>query len=176
MTAKAGRYDPPAGVPAYVQKLGAKLMEIEYIGSPFVWLVTGSHRAEADVWGQVISDCYRHIMIWLELRGYDRVPKIVRHGGASGIDTLAHLRAKRFGWTPDRMPADWQHWGRRSGIIRNAAMVDKQPRADLCTAFFAEISRGTANCAGQARAAGIPTVTITVEDLYMPHASTTRID
>lgn len=176
MTTRAsGRYVPPAGVPAYIEKLGERLNEVRLIGSPFVVLWTGSRNAEADVWGNVIADVFRHVGLWLEFRGADRVTKIARHGGASGIDTLVHLRARRYGWERDRMPADWQHWGRRSGIIRNASMVDKHPRADLCVAIFAEFSRGTADCAGQARAAGIPTVSITVEDLYMPHAKSTRL-
>lgn len=165
------RWRPTAGTPAYIGKLQRVLGEVREVGSPFVLLVTGSQMAERSIWGNVISDCLAEIDRWL-----DGVPtamprvKVLRHGGARGIDTLAHLRARNFGYQPDRMPADWNFWGRRSGIIRNGQMVEKHPRPNLCLAFFAEISAGTADCAGQARAAGIPTVSVTVEDLYMPHA------
>lgn len=168
-------YRPAKGTPPYVARLGGVLAGLGDVGSPFVLLVTGSRQAEAGIWGQVITDCLLEIDAWL-----DRVPftvdgrparrvKVLRNGGGEGIDTLAQMRGKRLGWQPDRMPADWSHWGRRSGIIRNGQMVDKHPTPDLCLAFFAEYSRGTADCAGQARAAGIPTVTVTVEDLYLPH-------
>jgi hypothetical protein len=171
------RWSRTTGTPAYVARLQRLLLTLPAIGTPWVLLVTGSREAEREVWGNVISDCLDEVNVWL-----DRVPslsgagvpiprvKILRHGGAPGIDTLAHIRARPFGYQPDRMPADWRHWGRRSGIIRNQQMVDKIPRPHLCLAFFAEISKGTADCAGQARAAGIPTLSVTVEDLYLPHS------
>lgn len=160
-------------VPAYVVKLRERLSGLTppLPDTPFVLLVTGSRDPEMDIWIPVVNDCLAEVNAWLDRRnpGEKRV-KILRHGGARGIDTIAHVRAMGVGFHRDRMPADWGHWGRRSGIIRNQQMVQKHPVASLCLAFFASAaSRGTADCAGQARAAGIPTVAITVEDLYLPH-------
>lgn len=167
-----GRYKPAAGTPAYLVKLDRVLERVRITSSPFVWLATGSREAEAEVWGQVITDVFGHLDTWLDSRPGlpENLLRVVRHGHARmGVDQLVDRRASRRGWTADRMPSNWGHWGRRSGIIRNAAMVEKYPYPDLCVAFFAEISKGTADCAAQAHAAGIPTVSITVEDLYMPH-------
>ena len=163
------------GTPAYVLKVRDRLADMTPFlpGETFVLLVTGSREAEPGVWLPVIRDTLQTVNDWLEETGNwggVKREKILRHGGSKGIDTLAHALAPRFGYRRDRMYADWGYWGRRSGIIRNAAMVDKQPKPHLCLAYFASISRGTADCAGQARAAHIPTVSLTVEDLYVPHA------
>lgn len=141
-------------------------------GQPFVLLVTGSRRAEWGVWLEVVTAALVEVNVWLEMvdRGSStKRIKILRHGAASGIDSMAHARGRHLGYQRDPMPADWKHWGRRSGIIRNAAMVDKTPPPWVCLAFFAETSSGTADCAGQARRAGILTIPVTVEDLYLPH-------
>jgi hypothetical protein len=162
----------PAGTPAYVLKVRERLAHLPFYASPWSLLVTGSREAEAAIWGDVVADCLTEINVWLahRVKIVGPIQKVLRHGGARGIDTIAHIRAPSFGYSRDRMPADWGHWGRRSGVIRNAAMVAKVPVPNLCLAFFASSSRGTADCAAQARNAGIPTVSITVEDLYLPHA------
>lgn len=161
-------------VPAYSVKVRDRLAghKPPPEGQPFVLLVTGSRRAEWGVWLEVVTAALVEVNVWLELVDPHAAtrPKILRHGAANGIDTMAHARARHLGYHRDPMRADWKHWGRRSGIIRNAAMVDKQPRPWVCLAFFAESSRGTADCAEQARRAGILTIPITVEDLYLPHA------
>lgn len=154
-------------VPAYSAKVRDCLAG-HYLppeGEPFVLLVTGSRRAAWDTWLEPVTAALIEVNVWLETVGGAGRIKILRHGAAAGIDSMAHSRARRLGYQPDPMAADWRHWGRRSGIIRNAAMVDKVPRPNLCLAFFAESSRGTADCASQARAAGILTVAITTEDL-----------
>jgi hypothetical protein len=160
-------------VPAYLPKLRGRLADLTPPppGIPFVLLVTGSRDAETDIWIPVVGDCLVAVDAWLRSHNPDaqRI-KILRHGGSRGIDTIAHVRSGSLGFHRDRMPADWGHWGRRSGIIRNTSMVTKQPVASLCLAFFAAArSRGTADCAAQAHRAGIPTISITVEDLYLPH-------
>lgn len=163
--------------PAYLVKLRGRLERLTPPppGTPFVLLVTGSRHAEMDIWIPVVGDCLVAVEAWLRRHnGQEKRVKILRHGGASGIDTIAHVRGGHLGFHRDRMPADWGHWGRRSGIIRNTAMVTKLPAVSLCLAFFAAArSKGTADCAGQARAAGIPTVAITVEDLY--HLPTEKV-
>jgi hypothetical protein len=153
-----------------VLKLRDRLATLPPPGSPFVLLVTGSSDPEFDIWVDVMADCFMELERWLRRHPMDGRVKILRHGRAPGIDTIAHIRAGAMGWHRDPMPAEWRHWGRRSGIIRNHAMVIKDPKPNLCLAFFASMrTRGTADCAGQARNAGIPTVPITVEDLYLAH-------
>lgn len=160
------------GTPAYVTKLRERLAGIDPppLDQPFVLLITGSSNAEWEVWAEPMTLLLGEVDRWLFDHGRAKGWRVMRHGGAKGIDTIAHSRARRFGYAIDRMPADWRHWGRRSGIIRNGQMVAKSPRPYLCLAFFAGRTAGTADCAAQARAAGIPTVAITTEDLYLPHA------
>lgn len=155
----------------YVAKLRERLggLTPPLPGVPFVLLVTGSRHPEMEIWMPVVGECISEVNAWLERHAPNvKRIKILRHGRAPGIDTIAHVRSMSYGYHRDPMPADWGHWGRRSGIIRNTAMVTKDPRPHLCLAFFAAArSRGTADCASQARAAGIPTIPITVEDLYV---------
>lgn len=162
--------------PAYLAKLRGRLAGLlpPPTGVPFVLLVTGSRDPEMEIWMPVVSECLVTVDLWLRANTPADVKriKILRHGGARGIDTIAHVRSGSLGFHRDRTPADWGHWGRRSGVIRNQAMVTKLPKPNLCLAFFAAArSRGTADCAAQAHAAGIPLVSITVEDLYLPHVA-----
>lgn len=66
---------------------------------------------------------------------------IVITGGARGVDQHAHTQAVRLGYRTRVMAADWEHHGRRAGIIRNLYMLDERPDAVL--AFCNQFSRGT---------------------------------
>jgi hypothetical protein len=160
---------PSVGWPAYVLKIRERLAAVKRPDhDPFVLLVTGSQDAEGDVWRPVVADCLAEVCRWVD--GEVNRHKILRHGGARGIDAYAHSAGRRQGFNLDRIPSEWRHWGRRSGILRNQFMVDRYPYPDLCLAFFANSTAGTADCATRARQAGVLTIPITVEDLYFPHA------
>lgn len=79
-------------------------------------------------------------------------------GDASGIDKLAREWAHDFGYAYIVEEADWAYYGKRAGMIRNAAMVAHKP--DICLAFPDESSRGTWDAARQAANAGIPVLVI----------------
>lgn len=82
---------------------------------------------------------------------------VVVHGHCpDGGDAIADAwYVERYGREPERHPADWSLHGRAAGPIRNSAMVSTRP--DECLAFLRDGSRGTADCAGKAERAGIPT-------------------
>ncbi|MGW1998432.1 DUF2493 domain-containing protein [Embleya sp. NPDC001921] len=78
----------------------------------------------------------------------------VDHGDAPGADRLGGTAAAELGLPVEKHPADWIHNGRRAGPIRNQHMVDLRPK--ICLAFPLPSSRGTHDCIGRARTAGIP--------------------
>lgn len=75
------------------------------------------------------------------------------HGDARGVDKTAAAIGKRLGWNIEKYPADWVRWGNAAGPIRNQIMVDTG--AEVCVAFKAEGSKGTADCIKRAKRAGI---------------------
>ncbi|QLF83442.1 DprA-like DNA processing chain A [Rhodococcus phage NiceHouse] len=87
------------------------------------------------------------------------------HGAARGVDTMASL------WAGDRvheaglnisvkdfrvLPEHWEKYGKRAGMLRNIAMVDKQP--DIVLAFIKNQSKGATQCAEYAEQKGITVV------------------
>lgn len=81
---------------------------------------------------------------------------IYRHGAARGFDTLSARIAKEgFGWELDPCPADWDQYGKKAGPIRNAEMIAKLPKPDVCFGFPLVGSKGTYDCMAKAKAAGI---------------------
>lgn len=81
----------------------------------------------------------------------------VIHGAAAGADSLAGEWASARGIPARPFPADWNNHGRAAGPIRNLQMLtDGMP--DLVIAFPG--GRGTANMIKQAKAHGVPVVTI----------------
>ncbi len=154
----------------YADRL-AKLLHVEILhphdGKPFTVIGTGSRRAERDVWEPVTQDCGLVISTWLRrFKGIER--PVMRQGEAPGIDQMWKRAGQGLRWSSDSMPADWDTFGKAAGPVRNQAMVDKG--ADLCIGIVTSIeSVGTRDCLQRAHLAGIPTLIIDVDDLYLPH-------
>lgn len=90
--------------------------------------------------------------------GVDR-PMRLLHGDATGADALAKAWAVENQVEAVPFPVllnEWRCYGKAAGPIRNARMVAQRP--DLVVAFPG--GDGTADCVAQARAAGIPVVTV----------------
>lgn len=75
-------------------------------------------------------------------------PYRVLHGGARGVDTFAGIGAGMLGLEEDRMPAQWNVYGKAAGPIRNTTMLMKRPV--LVAAFWHGQSRGTLDCIDKA--------------------------
>ena len=94
---------------------------------------------------------------WTLLRGtLDEVqPRItlVISGGARGADSFAIQWARQRGIACAVFMANWDHYGRAAGPVRNGWMVEFG-KPDLVIAFPGGL--GTANMIKQARQAGIP--------------------
>jgi hypothetical protein len=118
-------------------------------------LVTGS-RNWTDP--QAIADALTDV---LEPRPTPGIPVLV-HGGARGADRLADQIWRDFIQhgldlhPPEVHRADWERYGRRAGIVRNAEMI--AAGAAVCLAFPIGESRGTRHCMQLAEKAGIPVV------------------
>lgn len=83
---------------------------------------------------------------------------IVVHGDCpTGADAIAARWVERF--YPEHThaeahPADWDHFGKAAGPMRNQKMVDLG--ADVCLAFPLPGGKGTQDCMAKANLAGIP--------------------
>ena len=80
------------------------------------------------------------------------------HGCARGVDTRAEEAARAVGATILRRPADWDRYGKRAGMIRNADMFNEARRAGdfRILIFWDGISLGTKNMIDRCVAAGLP--------------------
>lgn len=76
------------------------------------------------------------------LEPYLKDVDLVISGGANGADKLGEKWATLNGIETLIFLADWEHFGKRAGFIRN---VDIITSCDLCIAFWDGISRGTAH-------------------------------
>lgn len=156
----------------YADRL-AKLLHVELLAPPverpLVLLGTGTREAEREVWEPVVQDCVEVVSLWLQrFKGVHR--PVMRQGEAPGVDQLWKRAGQGLHWTRDSMPADWKTHDKMAGPIRNQAMVDKG--ADLCIGLITHGSSvGTRDCLQRAHLAGIPCLTITVDDLYLPQVA-----
>lgn len=82
-------------------------------------------------------------------------PVIVIEGGARGADRLAREAAEWCGIPVQTYPADWSHYGKAAGGIRNQRMLD-EGRPDMVLACPDPESRGTWDMVRRAEAAGVP--------------------
>jgi hypothetical protein len=73
-------------------------------------------------------------------------------GGAPGADHLAKQWAIARGISQTEFPADWNHYGRKAGILRNIAMLE-EGKPDLVIAFPGGV--GTAHMTSIAKKSGI---------------------
>lgn len=74
------------------------------------------------------------------------------HGGASGADRMAHVWAFLVGCPVIEMKANWDHYGKAAGGIRNGWML-KYASPDLIIAFPG--GPGTADMVRRAKKEGI---------------------
>jgi hypothetical protein len=72
----------------------------------------------------------------------------VIQGGASGADDKAWLAAKKLGIPVKTENVDWRRFGKRAGVLRNVAMLDKQPQ--YVVALWDGQSKGTLHTIEQA--------------------------
>ena len=80
---------------------------------------------------------------------------VIVHGACpSGADLFASIAATDIGIRQEPHPAQWDHYGKAAGPIRNEEMV--LLGADFCLAFIKDGSRGASHCADFADKAGIP--------------------
>ena len=88
--------------------------------------------------------------------------EVVIEGEAPGADTLAAAAARELGIPVLPFPADWDHYGRAAGPIRNQQMIE-EGHPDLVLAFSESLnsSRGTADMVARARRARIRVVLVT---------------
>lgn len=98
-------------------------------------------------------------------RELDRLqPTKIIHGSARGADIAGALWAQHRGIPVLAFVANWNLFGKKAGPLRNAQMIAQKP--DLVVAFRMNgESPGTDDCLRQARAAGIPTITLQPADV-----------
>lgn len=95
---------------------------------------------------------------------------VVIHGHArSGADKLADIVCReRLGFTPIRVPAQWDRYGKAAGFRRNQQMLDEHPDIDLVLAYRAH---GKSNgCDDMVRRANKANVTVV---MHTPAVQTT---
>lgn len=79
----------------------------------------------------------------------------VVHGACpSGADRMADEWCSLMEMEPERYPADWEHFGKWAGPIRNREMI--RLGADVCLAFIKNGSRGATGTVKMAIQVGIP--------------------
>lgn len=95
---------------------------------------------------------------------------VIIEGEARGADTLARMWAEQNNVTVEAYPADWKHYGKAAGPIRNKQMLD-EGNPDWVYAFPSgrlSESRGTRNMVEQAYRRGFPITTIGINDVTDP--------
>jgi len=124
------------------------------VGSPRRVLVTGSRDWGFEARAPIYRALYFQRLIASDV-GTGRM--VIVHGFCpTGADAIADRWGAQFypdTVTVERHAADWGHWGKAAGPMRNQLMVDLG--ADVCLAFPFPDSRGTRDCMVKAQAAGI---------------------
>lgn len=87
-------------------------------------------------------------------------PGMLIEGGARGADRLCREWAQAHGVQVLTMDALWDHYGRRAGMVRDAAMVEVARRLSAVLVAFPG-GDGTADCVRRAVGAGMVVVEVT---------------
>lgn len=121
-------------------------------------LVTASRTWPDDNSVQIALD---RALVAAQKQGYREVV-IIEGACPTGGDKYAHAWAVEGGHRWKRYPADWATYGKAAGFKRNSIMVNNG--ADMCLAFIHNNSQGATSCARLAKAAGIPTLKVILND------------
>jgi hypothetical protein len=78
---------------------------------------------------------------------------LIIHGDAHGVDTEADNVCTALGLDHIKFYANWKHYGKAAGPIRNRKMLDMKP--DEVWAFPVPHSIGTRDCMNEAARRGI---------------------
>jgi hypothetical protein len=84
------------------------------------------------------------------------------HGDAPKGDRTAAGIWKSLGGEVEAWPAEWNRYGKRAGMLRNARMVESNPA--LVLSFIRDASAGATHCTDLAEGAGIPVVRYVQEE------------
>lgn len=94
--------------------------------------------------------------------------EVVIEGEAPGADTMAREWAEEREIIVMPFPADWPHFGRAAGPIRNRQML-VEGKPDLVVAFpskYLHDTKGTADMVRQSRTAKVPTLVLGAGEVY----------
>lgn len=94
--------------------------------------------------------------IYRVLETYIKPGDTMINGMARGVDTICYMWARNSGIEIAQFPADWAHYGRAAGAIRNNLMLDHlvDNGGETVLAFvYGKLydSRGTKHCVDAAR-------------------------
>lgn len=84
------------------------------------------------------------------------------HGDAPRGDRTAAGIWQSLGGQTESHPADWDRYGKRAGMLRNAKMVETNP--NLVLSFIRGSSAGATHCTELAEGAGLRVVRYTQEE------------
>lgn len=140
--------------PALCHGNALQLLVAEAKGVTRPWvLVTGEAPRKSS---PIPPKVYREYSDRVKLR-LEQLPQtaVVVHGGAAGVDTIAHHLAIARGLDVVRWPADWKTFGPSAGPKRNQFMLDHAP-IDTVLAFHRDIrsSVGTKDMLARAQREG----------------------
>lgn len=79
---------------------------------------------------------------------------VIVSGKARGADRLGERFANENGFNIDEFPADWDHYGKRAGYLRNKDMAE---HSNALIAFWDGKSPGTKNMIDLAKQKNLPT-------------------
>jgi len=92
-------------------------MKIKFLYQPLNIVISGSREYPKENYILIYKELKRLKMLY----GVDKFRVV--HGGARGVDTYAHLIAKRLGFKIKVVYPDWKKYGKKAGYIRNLLMV-----------------------------------------------------
>ena len=105
-------------------------------------------------------------LIYEKLKEFVSRKVLIIHGCCQGVDMISDKVGKNLGFDILAKPAEWSHYGRAAGPIRNKEMINevlKYKNLGVETIVYAfhdnvDKSRGTKNCVNQATKMGLKVV------------------